>query len=336
MPAPRLANRDARQDTAPAAGESTMTRAKAHRRLGICSHLVLMVISGLLLADHLTPPAHGRASAGAGRCDRRRPRSIANSCRCSRANPGQDRRDLPAPMGWMRSRRARSSARSAGRSLDLQYYIWHDDLDRPPARSRGLRWRAERGVRVRMLLDDINTEGLDAQLLALDAHPNIEVRLYNPFRNRSGRGASLELLQRDLQRATTACTTRPGSPTAAWRSSAGATSASEYFGAGAQVNFRDLDLLLFGAGRSQQAEQHLRQLLEQRRGGADRGAERTDIRRAAAAAAARRPARSAAARGAERYLRARRADRRNVRSYCRPQLHAALERPASRSSPTRR
>jgi putative cardiolipin synthase len=40
---------------------------------------------------------------------------------------------------------------------------------------------AKRGVRVRLLLDDNNTSGLDRTLAALDAHPNIEVRLFNPF-----------------------------------------------------------------------------------------------------------------------------------------------------------
>ena len=49
-------------------------------------------------------------------------------------------------------------------------------------------WQAaDRGVRVRLLLDDNNTAGLDPTLAALDAHPNIEVRLYNPFVHRGAR-----------------------------------------------------------------------------------------------------------------------------------------------------
>jgi len=49
-------------------------------------------------------------------------------------------------------------------------------------------WQAaERGVRVRLLLDDNNTAGMDATLAALDAHPNIELRLYNPFVQRGAR-----------------------------------------------------------------------------------------------------------------------------------------------------
>src|SRR5690606_24817326 len=50
-----------------------------------------------------------------------------------------------------------------------------------------LRAAADRGVRVRLLLDDNNTAGLDAVLAALDSPPNIEVRLFNPFANRTPR-----------------------------------------------------------------------------------------------------------------------------------------------------
>ncbi len=70
--------------------------------------------------------------------------------------------------------------RRAERSLDIQYYIWNDDL------TGGLLYEAlhdaaRRGVRVRLLLDDNRTTGHDEWLAALDAHPNIEVRLFNPF-----------------------------------------------------------------------------------------------------------------------------------------------------------
>src|SRR5690606_11132249 len=46
---------------------------------------------------------------------------------------------------------------------------------------------AERGVRVRLLLDDNNTPGLDASLAAMNSHPNLEVRLFNPFMQRNAR-----------------------------------------------------------------------------------------------------------------------------------------------------
>jgi len=71
-------------------------------------------------------------------------------------------------------------ARSAERSLDVQYYIWRDDLT-GTLMLDALRSAAARGVRVRLLLDDNNTAGLDPILASLDREPNVEVRLFNPF-----------------------------------------------------------------------------------------------------------------------------------------------------------
>lgn len=71
-------------------------------------------------------------------------------------------------------------AQVAERSLDIQYYIWHDDLT-GTLLYEALHAAADRGVRVRLLLDDNRTAGLDGILAALDSHPNIEVRLFNPF-----------------------------------------------------------------------------------------------------------------------------------------------------------
>lgn len=68
----------------------------------------------------------------------------------------------------------------AEHSLDLQYYLIRSD---PSSRAlmRRVRAAADRGVRVRLLLDDLNTTGQDAGLLRFTAHPHVEVRLYNPF-----------------------------------------------------------------------------------------------------------------------------------------------------------
>ena len=76
------------------------------------------------------------------------------------------------------------------RSLDVQYYIWRNDIT-GVLLFDALRAAAERGVRVRLLLDDNNTSGLDATLALLDAHPNIEVRLFNPFAMRARAPARL-------------------------------------------------------------------------------------------------------------------------------------------------
>jgi putative cardiolipin synthase len=71
-------------------------------------------------------------------------------------------------------------AMRAERSLDVQYYIWRKDRT-GTLLLEALRTAADRGVRVRLLLDDNNTAGLDPWLAVLDAHANIEVRLFNPF-----------------------------------------------------------------------------------------------------------------------------------------------------------
>ena len=75
-------------------------------------------------------------------------------------------------------------ARAADRSLDIQYYIWHGDMS-GMLLLQELQQAAARGVRVRLLLDDNGISGLDATLAALDAHPNVEVRLFNPFPSRT-------------------------------------------------------------------------------------------------------------------------------------------------------
>ncbi|MFC4256193.1 phospholipase D family protein [Croceibacterium xixiisoli] len=71
-------------------------------------------------------------------------------------------------------------ARAAVRSLDVQYYIWHNDLC-GTLMLEAMRQAADRGVRVRLLLDDNGIAGLDTLLAALDHHPEIEIRLFNPF-----------------------------------------------------------------------------------------------------------------------------------------------------------
>jgi putative cardiolipin synthase len=73
--------------------------------------------------------------------------------------------------------------RQAGQRLDIQTYIWADDTTGRLLMRELLR-AADRGVRVRLLLDDNNTVGLDPWLRLLDAHPHIAVRLFNPFPTR--------------------------------------------------------------------------------------------------------------------------------------------------------
>ena len=70
--------------------------------------------------------------------------------------------------------------RAAERTLDIQYYIWRKDMT-GTLLFDAVRAAADRGVRARLLLDDNPSAGLEPTLAALDAHPNIEVRLFNPL-----------------------------------------------------------------------------------------------------------------------------------------------------------
>ncbi len=77
-------------------------------------------------------------------------------------------------------------ARAAQKTLDIQYYIF--DIDNTGSVLMGdLIDAADRGVRVRILMDDIHTAKQDKTWAAVDSHPNIEVRLFNPFASRRGR-----------------------------------------------------------------------------------------------------------------------------------------------------
>jgi cardiolipin synthase C len=71
-------------------------------------------------------------------------------------------------------------ADQAQRTLDLQYYLVHNEAS-TRALLQHVRAAADRGVRVRLLVDDMHTAGNDDALLRMTRHPRIEVRLYNPL-----------------------------------------------------------------------------------------------------------------------------------------------------------
>ena len=77
-------------------------------------------------------------------------------------------------------------AKRAERSIDAQYYLITGDIV-GNLFIGALLEAADRGVRVRLLVDDIFTKGYDAVMAALDSHPNIEIRIFNPFARRSAR-----------------------------------------------------------------------------------------------------------------------------------------------------
>jgi len=134
-------------------------------------------------------------------------------------------------------------ADAAERALDVQYYLWHNDLS-GTLLFDALRRAADRGVRVRLLLDDNNTCGLDAVLTALDSHPSIDVRLFNAFRNRRWRWLSfLTDFSRLNRRMHNKSFTADGRVTIV----GGRNIGDEYFGASSDTLFIDLDVLAVGA-----------------------------------------------------------------------------------------
>jgi putative cardiolipin synthase len=133
-------------------------------------------------------------------------------------------------------------ADTAERSLDVQYYIWRNDIT-GVLLFDALRAAAERGVRVRMLLDDNSTEGLDATLAMLDSHPNIEVRLFNPFVLRSPRILGyLSDFPRLNRRMHNKSFTADNQATII----GGRNIGDEYFGAAGEMLFIDLDVIAVG------------------------------------------------------------------------------------------
>ena len=218
-----------------------MTRAKRIVAWGLFS-LAMLLGSGLLLADRLTPPATGEPSTAL-------PVQVDQTALDRELQPILD--GHPGKTGVLMlsdgldAFAARAmSARQAGRSLDLQYYIWHDDLTGRLLGREALQ-AAERGVRVRVLLDDVNSGGKDEALLALDRHPNIEVRLYNPFRNRAGVRRLLEMVQR-LFSLNHRMHNKQWIADGRVAVLGGRNIGAEYFSASDESNFHDLDLLLFG------------------------------------------------------------------------------------------
>ncbi len=133
-------------------------------------------------------------------------------------------------------------ARAAEQSIDAQYYIWHDDLT-GSLLFEELRAAAERGVRVRLLLDDNNTAGMDRLLRALDAHPNIELRLFNPFTIRGLRLAGWAI---DFARLNRRMHNKSFTVDNQATIIGGRNIGDEYFGAGDGALFVDLDALAIG------------------------------------------------------------------------------------------
>jgi putative cardiolipin synthase len=133
-------------------------------------------------------------------------------------------------------------AENAERSIDVQYYLYHDDLIGRLFTDLLLK-AANRGVRVRVLVDDMDREGRGLGAAVADSHPNMEVRLFNPFSRKTSR--------------ITQFVTRVGSVTRRMHNKSftvdnqmtilgGRNIGDEYFEADPDLSFSDLDVLAIG------------------------------------------------------------------------------------------
>lgn len=132
--------------------------------------------------------------------------------------------------------------RRAERTIDAQYYLIKGD---PAGRVfvSELLLAADRGVRVRLLIDDMFTSGLDLGWAAVDHHPNVEVRVFNPFASRSARFSDgIFDFSRINRRMHNKSFTADNQVTIV----GGRNIAGEYFGARRDSQFADLDVIAVG------------------------------------------------------------------------------------------
>jgi putative cardiolipin synthase len=133
-------------------------------------------------------------------------------------------------------------AAAAQRSIDAEYYIWRRDIT-GHLLFEALWNAAERGVRVRLLLDDNSTAGLDDTIAALDAHENIEVRLFNPLRHRRVRWINYAL---DFRRVNRRMHNKSFTVDNEVTVVGGRNIGDEYFDADSATRFEDLDVMAVG------------------------------------------------------------------------------------------
>jgi putative cardiolipin synthase len=149
---------------------------------------------------------------------------------------------------------------SARHSIDVQYYVWYGDAAGLLLLEHVLA-AADRGVKVRILIDDLNTLLRDATQLQLrdrpmaliDAHPNIELRLFNPWRERSWLGRAGEMIT-DLERLNQRMHNKALIVDNQAAILGGRNIGDEYLGLNPSFNFLDLDVIGIGPVARQASE----------------------------------------------------------------------------------
>lgn len=135
--------------------------------------------------------------------------------------------------------------RNARQSLDLQYYHLHDDASGRLI-LRELRDAARRGVRVRLLLDDLYTGEIEGLLQGLDAYPHAEVRLFNPFPTRGSLVQRFAAALGEFPRLHRRMHNKLFIADGAFAVAGGRNIGDEYFMRSERSNFFDYDVLIAG------------------------------------------------------------------------------------------
>jgi len=130
----------------------------------------------------------------------------------------------------------------AEQTLDVQYFLWEPDATGRILADHLMR-AADRGVRVRILIDDVNLKDRDAGIAALDAHPNVEIRLFNPFAHR---GSHLFGFLVDFDRVNHRMHNKLMVMDNALAIVGGRNMSDPYFEVDPRANFRDLDIAAAG------------------------------------------------------------------------------------------
>ena len=139
---------------------------------------------------------------------------------------------------------------SATQSIDLQSFLW--EFDRVgEAVSSHLLAAAERGVRIRILIDDSFLYGADASVAKIDAHANIEFRIFNPYKRRSDSVVTREILNLGaFHRLNHRMHNKVMIVDSHVALIGGRNIADQYFGLHDTANFRDMELVVSGPGVS--------------------------------------------------------------------------------------
>jgi len=133
---------------------------------------------------------------------------------------------------------------SAVSSIDIQTYLWYPDNAGRLVFQRAVQ-AANRGVHVRLVVDDLLTIGLDQFIFELDQQPNIEVRLFNPWEDRSTLSRAGEMIA-EFERLNTRMHDKLMIVDGNAAVVGGRNLGDHYFGLSHAYNFHDLDLLGFG------------------------------------------------------------------------------------------